>query len=95
MRVSAHHLFADPVDDVVEVERRAIRADLRVKHDLQQQIAELVGQRVEVAALDAVGHLVSLLDGIGRNRREVLGQVPGAAARRVAEPRHDFEQSRD
>ena len=74
-------------DDVGEGERAALLGHARVIDDLQQQIAELVLQVGEVAARDRVGDLVGLLDGVGRDRREGLLEVPGAAAAgRAARP---------
>jgi hypothetical protein len=64
-------------------------------HDLQQQVAELLAQRTQIVALDRVGNLVRLLDGVRGDRREGLLHVPGAAALRVTESRHYFEQILD
>ena len=49
---------------------------LRVIDDLQQEIAELVLERVEIAPRDRVGDLVGLLDRVGRDGREVLLRDP-------------------
>ena len=59
---------------------------LRVEHDLELEIAELVGQRVHVAAGDRVGDLIGFLDRVGRDGREALhadpirSRCPGRAA---------------
>ena len=66
-----------------------------MEHDLQQQVAELVAQVLEIAARDRVGDLISLLDGVGRDRFEVLLQVPGAAGAGRAQRRHDFKEPGD
>jgi len=50
-----------------------------VEHDLEQEVAELVAQIVEIAAGDGVGHFVGLFQRIGRNGREILLQIPRAA----------------
>ena len=59
---------------------------LRMEHDLEQQIAELVLEVREVAALDRIGDLVRLLEGVGRDAREGLLAIPGAAVRRAQPP---------
>ncbi len=53
---------------------------LRVEHDLELKIAELVGERVHVLARDRVGDFVGFLDRVGRDRVERLDRVPFAAA---------------
>ena len=47
-----------------------------VEHDLELQIAELVGQRVHVAAVDRVGDLIGFLDRVGRDRLEASARCP-------------------
>ena len=92
MRVSADHLARDGIDHVGEAEQRLLGRHLRMIDDLEQEIAELVLERVEVLARDRVGDLVSLLDGVGGDRREALLQVPRAASSGVAQARHDGEK---
>ena len=48
----------------------------RVKHDLEQQIAEFVLEIGHVAALDRVGDLIGFLDRVRRDRRESLRAYP-------------------
>ena len=64
-----------------------------VVDDLQQQVAEFVAQIVEIAARDGVGHLVGFLDRVGRDRREILLDVPGAPGIGRAQRRHDLDQA--
>jgi len=64
-----------------------------MKHHLQQEIAEFVPEVVEIAARDGVRDFISLLDGIGRNGRKILLEVPRAAGARRSQHRHDFEQA--
>jgi hypothetical protein len=40
-----------------------------VKHDLEQNVAQLVAQVVKIAARNGVGDLIGLLDRIGRNAK--------------------------
>lgn len=84
MRVSADHFVDDGLGDVGEVERSRLLGHAGVEHDLEQQVAELALEVGEIAALDGVGDLVGFLDGVGRDRREGLGDIPRAAVVRRA-----------
>ncbi len=64
-----------------------------MKDHLQKQVAKLVLEIGHVAALDGVGDLVRLFDRIVRDGRKRLLDVPGAAAVRIAQARHDAEQA--
>ena len=66
---------------------------LRVEHDLELQVAELVGQGVHVVAADRVGDLIGFLDRVGRDGREILLAVPFAAGLRIAQPLHDRDEA--
>jgi hypothetical protein len=89
---TAHHLVDDAPGHVVEGEAAGFLGHARMEHHLEQEIAELVLQRGHVVALDGLGHLVGFLDGVGRDGAEALLDVPGAAARRIAQPRHDAQE---
>ena len=95
VRVAADHLVGDGAHDVVPGEGAGLLGHAGVVDDLEQQVAELVAELAHVAAGDRLGDLVGLLDGVGRDRGEVLLDVPRAAARRVAQPRHDRDEARD
>ena len=60
---------------------------------LQQEIAKLVTEIVEIAACDGIRDLVGFLDGVGRNGREILFEIPGTAAAGRSQRRHDLEQA--
>ncbi len=64
-----------------------------MKHHLQQEIAELVAQIVEIAARDRLGNFMGLLDGVGRDGREILFEVPRATAAGGSQRRHDLDQA--
>ena len=64
------------VDDVVQREMAGFLGHLRVEHDLELQIAELVGERVHVVARDGVGDLIGFLDRVGRDRRRTSARCP-------------------
>ena len=93
VRVAALHLVADAVDHVVEREMAGILGHLRVEHDLELEIAELVGEAVHVVARDRVGDLIGFLDGVGRDRFERLDAVPFATADGIAQPAHDLGEA--
>ncbi len=93
MRVAAHHLVGDRLGHIVEIEQPRFLGHAGVKYDLEQQIAELVLQRCQIAARDRVGDLIGFLDRIRRDRREILLPVPRAAMRRVAQLRHNRQKA--
>jgi hypothetical protein len=93
VRVAALHLVADRACDLGEGKGALLLGHARMEHHLQQQVAQLVAEIVEVATVDRIGHLVGFLDGVRRDGREVLLQVPRAAALRVAQARHDRQQA--
>jgi len=95
MRVAPHQLGLDGRRDLIEGERARLLGEARVEDDLKQQVAELIAQALEIAARDGIGHLVGLLDRVGRDRREGLPEVPRAAGPRVAQARHDREEPVD
>ena len=95
MRVPADHLLANSTHNVRKCERARFGRHLRMKHDLQQQVAKLALERGQVGALDRIRDLVRFLDSVGGNGPKILFQVPRTAAIRVPQPRHDVEQRID
>ncbi len=93
--VPANELVGDGARDVVEVEGAFLFGHARVEDHLQQEIAQFLAKCVAVAALDGVGYLVGFLNGVGRNRAEILLDVPRAALGRMAQLRHDRDQTVD
>ena len=71
------------LDHVAERERVLLLRHAGVIHHLQQEIAEFLAEIVEIAARDGVGDLIGFLDGVGRDRRKILLEVPGAAGDRA------------
>ena len=63
--------------------------------DLQQEIAELVLERVEIAASDRVGHFIRFLDRVWRDRRARLVTISRAAGIGIPQPRHHAQQILD
>ena len=87
------HLARDRLDHVAERERVLLLGHAGVIHHLQQEIAEFIPEIVEIAARDGVGDLIGFLDGVGRDGREILFEIPRTAAAGRAQRRHDFEQA--
>ena len=65
---------------------------LRVEHDLELKVAQLVGETCHVVARDRVGDFVGFLDGVGRDGGEGLDAVPVATRDRIAEVLHDLHK---
>ncbi|MNE40294.1 hypothetical protein D3C80_1342960 [compost metagenome] len=92
MGMAADQLAGDAVDHAIELETPLLAGQLAVVDHLEQQVAELARQVGEVAALDGVGHLVGLLEGMRDDARIVLLEVPRAAVLRVAQASHQVQQ---
>src|SRR5581483_3098711 len=93
VRMPPHKLFRDCLHHVAEAEAALFLSQARVVHDLQQQVAEFLAQVLEIAALNRIGNLVGLLDGVARNAAEVLLQIPGAAGFRRPQRGHDLDEA--
>ena len=93
MRMPPDHFSRHGLDHVAEGERVLLLGHAGVIDDLQQEIAEFVPEIVEIAAADRVGDLIGFLDGVGRDRRKILLEVPGAAGDGRAQRRHDLDQA--
>lgn len=93
--MTPNHLFGDRSDDVGERESADLFRHVGVIDHLQQQIAQLFAQRIQVLPCDGVRHLIRFLDCIGGNRGEALLEIPRAARPGIAQPRHHVEQAID
>ena len=60
--------------------------------DLEEQVAELILEPVEILARDRIGDFVGFLDRVRRDGREALLHVPRTAAFWVAQARHHSQQ---
>src|SRR3569833_4398506 len=76
MRMPPDHLARDRLDHVAEGECVYLLGHTRMKHDLQQQVAQFVLEVMELAARDRISDFVRLLDSVGRNGREILLEIP-------------------
>ena len=86
--MAADELGGDRLDDAAEIEQPRLLRHAGVKDDLQQQIAELVAQIRDLAALDRVGDLIGFLDrDRGRStRRSARGPTDSRPRDRAAPP---------
>ncbi len=67
MRMSSNHFARDRLDHVAERKCILLLGHAGMKHHLQQEIAELVTQIVEITARDGVGDFMGFLDRVGRD----------------------------
>ncbi len=95
VRMAPYQLFRDGPDHVAELKQARLLGHPGVKHHLQQQVAKLVAQIVEVTPFDRIRDLIGFLDGVGRNGEEILRQIPRAARAGRAQRRHDLDETRD
>ena len=95
MRMAPDELSCDGLDHIAEREGPLFLGHAGMENHLEQQIAQFVLQIREIAALDGVHDLIGFLEGVGRNRREILLQIPGAAGSGRAQGRHDLQEPRD
>ena len=68
-----------------------VRLDLGEEHALEEEVADLAPQRVVIAAVDGVEHLVGFFEHESAQRLDRLLAIPRAAAR-PAQPRHDVDE---
>jgi len=54
-----------------------------VHEDLQQQVTQLLPERIPATLLDGLERLVRLLEKVGAQAAVALGAIPGAATRRA------------
>ena len=94
VRVAAHDLGADRALDVGQVEDALLGRELRVEHDLEQQVAELAGQGRAHRVAERVVDLVGLLEQVPAQGLVRLLAIPGAAVRLAQPPRDPGQRPR-
>ncbi len=95
MGMPPDHLRGDGIDHVGEGEASVFLGHAGVIDDLQQEIAELILQRVEIVPRDGIGDLVGFLDGVWRDGREALLAIPRTSTLGIAQARHDAQEIAD
>ena len=88
--VPIDQFVAKHVAHVGNVKVARFGADLRIEDDVQQQVAQFLGNVVHVVRQDGVGQFISFFDGIGAEGIEGLLAVPGALFAQVV---HDVQES--
>ena len=91
--VAADHFVGDGAGDVGEGEAAFLGGHLGVVDDLEEEVAEFIGEGGEIASGDGVGDFVGFLDGVGGDGVEGLLNVPRAAGGGGAEGGHDVEEA--
>ena len=92
MGVTAHELVDDRRGDVGDREPAGLGRELGLEDDLQEEIAELVTERIGVAALDRLDDLVGFFDHVRPQALGTLLTVPRAPAG-APQPRHDLHEA--
>jgi hypothetical protein len=67
MRMPSDHFARDCFDHVAERKRLLFLGHAGMKYHLQQEIAELVPQIVQITAGDGIGDFIGFLDRVGRD----------------------------
>ncbi len=93
MGMTADQLVANGCGDGIEVEPAALLGEPCLKHNLKQQIAQLIAQVSGIATLDGIRHLVRFFDGVRGNGGKRLLAVPRAAAHGIAQSLHDLQKA--
>src|SRR5579883_1414492 len=95
VRVAPDQLLTNGACNRGEIEPALLLRQPRMKDHLEEKIAELIAKLPGLATLHGVGDFIGLLDRVGRNGVERLLPIPGAAALRIAQPRHQLEERRN
>ena len=83
-------LVAEHVADVCYIEVTRFGADLSIEDDVQEQVAQLLGDVMHVVRQDGVGQFVGFFDGVGAEGIDGLFAVPGTFFPQVV---HDVEKA--
>src|SRR5437870_8415142 len=91
MRMPAHQLVGDFLDDGVDVEPAGFYSKMGMKDNMEKQVAQFFGESVEVVVLDRLEYFVYFFDQHRLQRIEILLLVPWAAVG-APQRRHDFDK---
>jgi hypothetical protein len=89
--VTTNKFLADSIDDSFHIELATFFSDLRLKDDMQQEIAEFFRQPFPIAVIDGFEHLVGFFHEHRLEGVAILFFVPGATVR-TAKGCHDFDE---
>src|SRR5439155_22869343 len=77
--VPADELLVEAPGDLAGIERALLAGELGMDGDLEQEVAELVAQPLEIAGVERGERLIRFLEQVGAQRRVRLLAVPGTA----------------
>jgi len=92
VRVAAFHLVADPAENVLQREQAGFLSHACVENDLELKVAKFIRECVHVLACDGVCNFVGFFDRVRSDGVKGLHAVPFAAADRIAQSPHDFDE---
>ena len=92
MGVARDHLGGNRIDDIAKGECAALLGHSRVEDDLEEQVAQLVAQRIEVSRADGLRDFIGFLDRVWRDGLEALFDIPGTTDRGRPQGGHDFQK---
>jgi hypothetical protein len=88
----ADEFLGDSTQDIVDRESPVLLGQTRVEDDVEQKVAQFLGQTGKVPGIDRVDDLVDFFDEHRPERIEVLLAIPRASLR-PAKRRHDFDEA--
>jgi len=86
--MAANHFVVDFADDVVDGEAAVFGGNLGMEEDLEEEVAEFLGEFGVVSGVEGVEDFIGFFDQVGAEGGVGLLAVPGAAAGRT-EVGHD------
>lgn len=93
MRMSRNHFIANPIGDGCKCEMAQFFANCGLINGLQQQVAQFALQIRNIPSINGIGHLVGLLNRVGRDGFKGLFNVPGATGFGVSQAAHNVQQA--
>ena len=91
VRMAPGHLLDEAIEHVRHGELAGLGRHLAVEHDLEEQVAQLLGEVPRVVLVDGLQDLVGLLDQVGLEGGAGLLAVPWAASL-AAQPGHERQE---
>lgn len=93
MRMAALQLVADGSADIIKIEAAFFLRHLRVKHHLEQQVAQFAAQIVKILTRNRIQYFIGFFQRIRRDAGEGLLFIPRTAVFRVAQALHEGEKT--
>ena len=81
VRVPMNHLGRDAIDDREDVEPPLVLSDLGIQHHLEQQIAQLLRDRLVIMGVNRLQQFIRLLQRERLNRPQRLHPIPRTTCR--------------